>query len=112
MWGRALERARNGFVFVGVKGNQSRRSNFSKYWAHACEDAGWDDVHLHNLRHTGNTYAVEAGVSLRDLMNRKGHASARAAMIYLHARDEREREIADRLGERVAEALKDRKRDR
>jgi integrase len=67
---------------------------------------GLEDVHLHDLRHTGNTYAAEAGASVRELMKRMGHSSSRAAMIYLHARDEREREIADRLGERAAEELR------
>ena len=96
----------NGFVFVGVRGNQLRWGNFSKYWADACAAVGLEDVHLHDLRHTGNTYAAEAGASVRELMRRMGHSSTRAAMIYLHARDEREREIADRLGERVTEELK------
>lgn len=93
-------------MFVGVRGNQLRRGNFSKYWADACAAVGLEDVHLHDLRHTGNTYAAEAGASVRELMKRMGHSSSRAAMIYLHARDEREREIADRLGERVAEELR------
>lgn len=43
---------------------------------------------------------------MRELMRRMGHSSTRAAMIYLHARDEREREIADRLEERAAEELR------
>ncbi|WP_431871816.1 tyrosine-type recombinase/integrase [Nocardiopsis eucommiae] len=76
----------NGFVFVGVRGNQLRRGNFSKYWADACAAVGLEDVHLHDLRHTGNTYAAEAGASVRELMRRMGHSSTRAAMIYLHAR--------------------------
>ncbi|HJE58807.1 MAG TPA: tyrosine-type recombinase/integrase [Nocardiopsis listeri] len=96
----------NGFVFVGVRGNQLRRGNFSKYWADACSAVGLEDVHLHDLRHTGNTFAAEAGASVRELMRRMGHSSTRAAMIYLHVRDEREREIADRLGERAAEELR------
>ncbi|WP_040685567.1 tyrosine-type recombinase/integrase [Nocardiopsis baichengensis] len=92
----------DGFVFVGARGNQLRRGNFSKYWADACEAVGLRDVHFHDLRHTGNTYAAEAGGSLRELMKRMGHSSHKAAMVYLHARDEREREIAERMGERAA----------
>jgi integrase len=101
----------DGFVFVGVRGNQLRRGNFSKYWADACDAVGLEDVHLHDLRHTGNTYAAEAGASLRELMKRMGHSSSKAALIYLHAREEREREIADRLGERVTEELKANRND-
>ncbi|GAA3737768.1 integrase [Spinactinospora alkalitolerans] len=96
----------NGLVFVGVKGNQLRRANFSKYWADACAAVGLEGIHLHDLRHTGNTYAAEAGASLRELMNRMGHSSTRAAMVYLHARDDRARDIADALGERAADELR------
>lgn len=53
-----------------------------------------------------SSLAAEAGASVRELMRRMGHSSTRAAMIYLHARDEREREIVDRLGERATEELK------
>ncbi|MDA0568063.1 site-specific integrase [Streptomonospora sp. S1-112] len=95
----------DGFVFVGVKGNQLRRANFSKYWAEACAAVGLEGVHVHDLRHTGNTYAAEAGASLRELMDRMGHSSTRAALIYMHARDNRARDIADALGKRAAEEL-------
>jgi integrase len=48
----------DGFVFVGVKGGQLRRSNFSKTWAAALAKAGLPgDVHVHDLRHTGNTFS-------------------------------------------------------
>ncbi|MDA2809057.1 tyrosine-type recombinase/integrase [Nocardiopsis sp. RSe5-2] len=104
--GRFAAPGEDGFVFVGARGNPLRRANFSKYWADACEKAGVKDVHFHDLRHTGNTYAAEAGASLRELMNRMGHSSPRAAMVYLHARENRARDIADALGERAADELK------
>jgi hypothetical protein len=37
------------------------------------------------------------GATLRELMERMGHRSTRAALIYLHARDHRDRAIADGL---------------
>lgn len=50
----------DGFVFVGVKGGQLRRSNFSKPWARALAKAGLPaEVHVHDLRHTGNTLVAE-----------------------------------------------------
>jgi integrase len=77
----------DGFVFVGVKGGQLRRSNFSKPWARALAKAGLSaEVHVHDLRHTGNTLAAEAGASLAELMSRMGHSSTRAARVYLHTR--------------------------
>jgi len=38
-------------------------------------------LHFHDLRHTGNTLAASDGESLRELMDRMGHDSVRAAMM-------------------------------
>ena len=63
-----------------------RRSNFNRIsgWKYAAEAVGAPDVHFHDLRHTGNTFAAASGVGIRDLMARMGHDSERAAMIYQH----------------------------
>ena len=53
---------------------------------------------LHDLRHTGNTMAAAQGASLKELMERMGHSSTRAALIYLHATRERDQEIAAGMG--------------
>jgi integrase len=46
---------------------------------------GWcSGLHFHDLRHTGNHLAAQSKVSTRDLMNRIGHDSMRAALIYQH----------------------------
>jgi integrase len=44
---------------------------------------------FHDLRHAGNTLTADAGASLRELMDRMGHSSTRAALIYQHSSDER-----------------------
>nr|BFE85945.1 hypothetical protein GCM10020093_085460 [Planobispora longispora] len=49
--------------------------------------------------------------SLKELMARMGHSSTKAAMIYLHAAKDRDRAIADALGEIVKEGLKPQKDD-
>ena len=54
-------------------------------------------LHFHDLRHTGNTWAAETGATLRDLMDRMGHATTRAALIYLHKSSGRDWAIADAL---------------
>ena len=54
-------------------------------------------IHVHDLRHSGNTLSAEAGASLAELRNRMGHSSARAAIVYLHARDERDQQLAAHL---------------
>jgi site-specific recombinase XerD len=58
-------------------------------------DAGLTGMHFHDLRHSDNILAASAGASLRELMDRMGHDSERATMIYLHGSDERKHAIAD-----------------
>ncbi|MEV4008278.1 tyrosine-type recombinase/integrase [Actinomadura sp. NPDC049753] len=65
------------------------------------ETLGLPNLHFHDLRHTGNTLAAQSGASLRDLMDRMGHDSVRAAMIYQHATSEASRAIADALNDKI-----------
>jgi hypothetical protein len=71
-----------------------RRSNFTRQWKKVTNAAGLSGFHFHDLRHTGNTLAGEAGVTLRELMDRMGHASTRAALIYQHRITHRDKLIA------------------
>jgi hypothetical protein len=48
--------------------------------------------------------AAATGASLRELMERMGHSSARAALIYQHATRERDEAIATAIGELFATA--------
>jgi integrase len=58
---------------------------------------GLPDLHFHDLRHTGNMLTAATGVTLRELMDRMGHSTTRAALIYLHGSDARQHEIAGAL---------------
>jgi integrase len=60
---------------------------------------GLEGVHLHDLRHTGNQLTANAGANPRELMARMGHGSERAALVYLHSSRERQRALADAVGE-------------
>jgi integrase len=93
-------------VFTGPKGAQLRRSNFTRPWKKATDAAGLTGFHFHDLRHTGNTLAGEAGATLRELMDRMGHASTRAALIYQHRTTHRDKLIADEISNRVKAELK------
>jgi integrase len=86
-------------VFTGPTGLPLRNGNFRlRVWAAALTAAGLPDIHFHDLRHTGNDLTGEAGASLRDLMERMGHSSTRAALIYQHSSVERQRALADAVG--------------
>lgn len=91
-------------VFTGPKGAQFRRSNFTRQWRKALEAAGLTGIHFHDLRHTGNTLAGEAGASLRELMDRMGHSTTRAALIYQHRTSLRDKMIADEISRRAEAA--------
>jgi integrase len=90
-------------VFVGPKGGKLRRQNFRPIWLKACAAAGIPGVHFHDLRHTGGT-AATTGATIKELMARLGHSSPRAAMIYQHATRDRDRAIADALGQLAEKA--------
>jgi integrase len=96
----------DGAFFVGPRGGRLRRSNFRDDWHKACAAAGVSaDVHFHDLRHTGNTLASQNGASTKELMTRMGHSTARAALIYQHMTSDRDRAIADRMGDAMRKAL-------
>jgi integrase len=61
------------------------------------------NLHLHDLRHTGNTLAAQSGASLRDLMTRMGHDSPAAALIYQHSSQVADEAIATALDARLTE---------
>lgn len=97
----------DGLVFTSPEGKPLRHTNFRRrVWLPALKAAGLPAIHFHDLRHTGNTLAANAGASLRELMERMGHDSERAALIYLHSSDERQHQIADTLSQLATEVLK------
>ena len=57
----------SGLVFPNQHGRPYRRGNFNKAvgWAEVRERLGVPDLHLHDLRHAGNTFAAQSGASLR-----------------------------------------------
>jgi integrase len=82
-----------------------------RVWLPALAEADLSEVHFHDLRHAGNVLAAGAGANLRELMERMGHSTSRAALVYLHSTDERQRKVADALGELArAELQGERKR--
>ena len=88
---------RDGLLFPGKGGDHLAPASAYAWWYPAREAAGRPDLRIHDLRHTGQTYAALAGANLRELMNRAGQSSPQAALRYIHEASERQREIADNL---------------
>ena len=61
-------------------------------------------LRFHDLRHTAGTLSARTGATTKEIMARLGHSSARAAMIYQHATEDRDRLIAERLAAMTVEA--------
>ena len=85
-------------VFTSPTGMPLRHNNFRRrVWLPALAEAALTDLHFHDLRHTGNDLTATTGATLREMMDRMGHSSPRAALIYMHRNDARQRKIADSL---------------
>ena len=81
-----------------------RRGNFGRAvkWPETVRAAGLPGgFHFHDLRHTGNQLAANAGATTRELMHRMGHGSMRAALIYQHATTDRDLRIADAMQDMI-----------
>ena len=89
-------------VFTSRNGAPLRHTNFRRrHWLPALRQAGLANVHFHDLRHAGNHLAAVGGATLRELMDRMGHSTSRAALIYLHGSMERQQMIADAISEQA-----------
>jgi integrase len=88
-------------VFTKASGVSLDRNNFHTMWRRATRAAGVPDYHFHDLRHLAATLAAVSGATTRELMHRMGHLSARAALIYQHATEDRDLAIAEAMSKLV-----------
>jgi len=79
-------------VIAVITGNFRRR-----VWRPALAEVRLTELHFHDLRHTGNDLTAATGATLREMMDRMGHSSPRAALICMQSNDARQWEIADSL---------------
>lgn len=86
-------------VLVGSKGGPLRPHVLQGRWGLAREDVGRPDLRLHDLRHSGLTWAAATGATTAELMHRGGHTSNVAALRYQHATADRDRALAEALAE-------------
>lgn len=92
-------------VFTSPHGMPMRHTNFRRrFWLPARAATGVN-IHLHDLRHTGNQLTAEAGANPRELMERMGHSTSRAALIYLHSTSARQHHLAEAVTARAQSEL-------
>jgi integrase len=84
-------------LFSTSSGGYLARSNWNATFRRAADAIGLPAVRPHELRHTGATLAAATGATTKELMRRLGHSSPTAALLYQHAVDDRDADIARAL---------------
>jgi integrase len=64
----------------------------------ACRDAGIEDLHFHDLRHTAATRWIEGGAPISTVAELLGHADLRMTARYTHATDQAKRRAVEEAG--------------
>lgn len=85
------------WIFATATGTALSPRNLGRVWSAARLSIGRPDLHLHDLRHSGLTWAAATGASVAELMRRGGHANPAAALRYQHATEDRDAAIASAL---------------
>ena len=88
-------------LFTGRGGVPPRMKTLSTPFQKARTTCGLRHVRFHDLRHFSLTMAATTGASTKELMRRGGHSTAAAALRYQRATEDRDKNIADALGELV-----------
>ena len=84
-------------LLAGQKGGRLGRHPLNAAWNAARVALGRPEIHFHDLRGAGLTWAATQGATTRELMARAGHASPAAALRYQHATADRDVAIAAAL---------------
>lgn len=93
-------------LFSTSSGGYLARSNWNQTFRRAAVAIGLPAVRPHELRHTGATLAAATGATTKELMRRLGHSSPAAALLYQHAADDRDADIARALDAMLSDVTK------
>jgi integrase len=94
---RFVGAAATSWLFKGEGADPVGTTTFDRMWAKSRAAIGRSDLRLHDLRHSGLTWAAASGASVAELMRQAGHASPVAALRYQHATDDRAKTLAAAL---------------
>src|SRR6266849_1152555 len=88
------------YVFVNRQTGEPR-TDVKRGFRSACREAGLEDFHFHDLRHTAATRLGDAGVDTRRIMAILGHRCIQTSARYTHATDGGLRRAMDTLAQRA-----------
>lgn len=92
----------SGLLFPGDRTDHMSVRYLMDRYRPAREAAGRDDLTIHLLRHTALTLAGQHGATTAELQARAGHASQAAMAIYQHATLDRDKSLAEKIGDTYA----------
>ena len=95
---------RNGdYVFPANRANAAsgHTVGLPRAWRAIRDEAGLDDLRIHDLRHSFPSFAAEAGASLQLIGKALGHTQMRTTERYAHLRDDPLNALVNEIGERV-----------
>ncbi len=98
-------RTESAFVFPSPRDQARPLSRQLCLWLRARQEAGLEDVRLHDLRHTVASQAVANGVPLPTVARMLGHAQPTMTLRYAHVGDHEVEDAAERVGASIAAAL-------
>jgi len=89
----------DGLLFPGDRTDHMSVRYLMDRYRPAREAAGRPDLTIHHLRHTALALAGQHGGTAAELQARAGHASQAAMAIYQHATLDRDKALAEKIGE-------------
>lgn len=89
-------------LFSNKSGGYLHAAEIEKPFLIARDKVGCDGLRFHDLRHTGNSYAMQTGsATISDLQRRGGWSTPSMALHYSHSTDRRQQAITKALNDRA-----------
>ena len=86
-------------LFPASRGDRPRSINWlERFWKRVREEAGLEDVHLHDLRHTVASLTLRQGETVLAIGRLLGHNRPETTLKYIHLADAMVREAAETVG--------------
>lgn len=86
---------KNIFIFPSSLGSIQDPDGIGKQFKKVCKKAGYEDYHIHQLRHSHGTYAAAGNANLFGLKQRMGHSDIKTTEGNIHADNSLQEGIAD-----------------
>jgi integrase len=103
---RNISSGESPYLFPGEAKGQPLQE-LKRAWGSICREAGLEDVHIHDLRHTYASHLVSSGLSLPIVGRLLGHTQAQTTHRYAHLADAPLRAATEIFASRMA-AVKER----